>query len=185
MSSAPQKIANLAKTLPLFASDKRRDVRSLCVRRFEDGRWVRAPQSFEPEEFLDRDAVRARFGGGRYEVIGRDGRQIVARTRFVLEGPPRPMCDAPVPEAARAGDPRAFATAEGSRARQVFELLNQGYDLVDVVERTELPPVVVRALLEDWLDLIKRSEDLAPVRDALEAMRRRGAEHELERSWTP
>jgi hypothetical protein len=176
MSNASREIAPAA-TLPLFASDKRRDVRSLCVRRFESGRWLRAPQSFEPGDFPDREAVRVRFGGGRYEVIGRDGRQIVARTRFVLDGPPRPLRDEPLPDAALAG------TTEGTRARRVFELLEQGLDLADIVQRTELAPAVVRALAEEWLDLIARSKALAAPLRELQALRRQSVEHELETSW--
>jgi hypothetical protein len=182
MSNASREIAPAA-TLPLFTSDTRRDVRSLCVRRFEAGRWQRAPQSFEPADFPDREAVRLRFGGGRYEVVGRDGRQIVARTRFVLDGPPRPLRDEPIPDAARAADPAAFGTAEGSRARRVFELLEQGHDLADIVQRTELAPAVVRALTDDWLDLIARSKALAAPLRELQALRRQSVENELETSW--
>jgi len=175
---------NAAKRLPLFESAKRQALKTLCVRRFEAGRWVRAPQSFEGDELADREAVRARFGGGRYEVIARDGRQIVGRTRFVLDGASRPLRDEPPPAALSqgVGDDvlRAFATAAGERYALVFRLLNQGLDVVEIVDRTGLEPQVVRGIFEEWMT------PFAVARDKIEARVRELAKKEhvsLEREW--
>ena len=175
---------NAAKRLPLFESAKRQALKTLCVRRFEAGRWVCAPQSFEGDELADREAVRARFGGGRYEVIARDGRQIVGRTRFVLDGASRPLRDEPPPAALSqgVGDDvlRAFATAAGERYALVFRLLNQGLDVVEIVDRTGLEPQVVRGIFEEWMT------PFAVARDKIEARVRELAKKEhvsLEREW--
>jgi len=64
---------NVATSLPLFESSKRRLLKTLHVRRFEAGHWIGAPQRFEDGELGDREAVRARFGGGRYEVARATG----------------------------------------------------------------------------------------------------------------
>ena len=151
---------------PLFDLAKCQVLETLCVRRCEAGLWIRAPQSFEGDELPNREAVRARFGGGRYEVIARDGRQIVGRTRFVIEGASRPLCDEPPPAALLQGMAtdvqRAFATAEGERYALVFRLLDQGVGLVEIVERTGIEPKLVRGIFEEWIT------PLAP-RDRIEA----------------
>jgi len=143
---------NVATSLPLFESSKRRLLKTLHVRRFEAGRWVGAPQRFEDSDLSDREAIRARFGGGRYEVIARDGSRIVGRTRFVLDGPPRPLGDEPAAVAVAGDDAeQRFATTTGQRQALVFRLLDEGIDLVDVVERTGIEAAVVRAIFDEWM----------------------------------
>jgi hypothetical protein len=176
---------NLAKSLPLFQSAKRKELHSLYVRRFEDGRWVRAPGSFTHEELPDRESVRARFGGGRYEIIGRDGSKIVARTRFVENGPARPLSDAaPAPPKGQDAGPRAFATVTGEREALVFALLDDGMDVVDVTKRTGIDARTVRAIFAEWLAPLGEHASIEMRRAALAAGRLAELEHEWEGSWS-
>jgi hypothetical protein len=169
-------MSNVATSLPLFESSKRRLLKTLHVRRFEAGQWVGAPQRFEDGELGDREAVRARFGGGRYEVIARDGCKIVGRTRFVVDGPSRPL--------GGEGAPAAVATATGQRQALVFRLLDEGVDLVDVVERTGIEAAVVRAIFDEWkTPLGERALIEARCRD-LAGRRRQDLEKEMGSSWT-
>lgn len=176
---------NLAKSLPLFRSAKRQELQSLYVRRFEDGRWVRAPGSFTHEELPDRASVRSRFGGGRYEIIGRDGNKIVARTRFVENGPALPLSDALPAKVQEAGaGPRAFATATGEREALVFGLLDEGVDVVDVTKRTGIDARTVRAVFEEWLAPLGEHASIEARRTRLASSRRMELEHDWEVSWS-
>jgi hypothetical protein len=178
-----------AKTLPLFESAKRARLKTLCVRRFEDGQWVRAPQSFRDDELSDREAVRARFGGGRYEVIARDGRQIVARTRFVLDGAPCPLRDEPPSPAAQAIEPMAFATQTGAREALIFGLFNEGLDVVEITQRTRIDARTVRAVFAEWLtplglEPVKSPEEIPARRALVMKLRSQALQAEWEGTWT-
>jgi hypothetical protein len=176
---------NLAKSLPLFQSAKRKELHSLYVRRFEDGRWVRAPGSFTHDELPDRASVRARFGGGRYEIIGRDGSKIVARTRFVENGPALPLSDAPpVPAKNQVAGPRAFATAAGEREALVFALLDDGMDVVDITKRTGIDARTVRGIFAEWLAPLGELASIEARRATLAARRLAEVVHEWEGSWS-
>jgi hypothetical protein len=155
-------------------------LKTLHVRRFEGGQWVGAPQPFEDADLGDREAVRARFGGGRYEVIARDGRKIVGRTRFVVDGPSRPLGGEVEPVAVAGGEgERRFATAIGQRQALVFRLLDEGIDVVDVVERTGIDAAAVRAIFDEWkTPLCERATIEARRRDLAERRRR-----DLEEGW--
>jgi hypothetical protein len=176
---------NVATSLPLFESSKRRVLKTLHVRRFEAGQWVGAPQRFEEGELGDRDSVRARFGGGRYEVIARDGCKIVGRTRFVLDGPARPLGGEAAVVAVAGGDgEQRFATATGQRQALVFRLLDERLDLVDVVERTGIEAAVVRAIFDEWkTPLGERAVIEARCRE-LAGRRYQDLEQEWGSSWT-
>jgi hypothetical protein len=176
---------NVATSLPLFESSKRRLLKTLHVRRFEAGQWIGAPHRFEDGELGDREAVRARFGGGRYEVIARDGCKIVGRTRFVVDGPSRPLGSDTAAEAVAGGDgEERFATATGQRQALVFRLLDEGLDLVDVVERTGIEAAVVRAIFDEWkTPLGERAVIEARCRE-LAGRRNQDLEKEWGASWT-
>lgn len=144
----------IATGLPLFARAMRSQAETLVVRRFDDGRWVRAAKSFTSEELPDRDAVRARFGGGRYEVIGRANQRIVARTRFVLDGASLPLEEPEAkasPKRATTSGLRRFATSEGEREGLVFKLLREGLSIHDITEQTGIESRVVRAIYLAWI----------------------------------
>jgi hypothetical protein len=176
---------NVATSLPLFESSKRRVLKTLHVRRFEAGRWIGAPQRFEDGELGDREAVRARFGGGRYEVIARDGCKIVGRTRFMVDGPPRPLGGeaAVVGVGGGEGDQR-FATAAGQRQALVFRLLDEGLDVVDVVERTGIEAGIVRAVFEEWKTPLGDRAIIDARRRELADRRHQNLEEEWGASWT-
>ena len=175
---------NVATSLPLFESSKRRVLKTLHVRRFEAGRWVAAPQRFEDGELSDREAVRSRFGGGRYEVIARDGCKIVGRTRFVVDGQSRPLGGDAAAVAVAGGDgEERFATATGQRQALVFRLLDVGLDLVDLVERTGIEAVVVRAIFDEWMVPLGDRAAIETRRRELAGRRRQDLEGELGSSW--
>jgi hypothetical protein len=176
---------NVATSLPLFESSKRRVLKTLHVRRFEAGRWVGAPQRFEDGELGDREAVRTRFGGGRYEVIARDGCKIVGRTRFVVDGPPRPLGGEAAVLAVTGGEgEQRFATATGQRQALVFRLLDEGLDLVEVVERTGIEAAVVRAIFDEWKTPLGEPEAIEARRRELADRRHQNLEKEWGASWT-
>jgi hypothetical protein len=142
-------------SLPLFERSTRSALAMLIVRRLEDGRWLRAPKPIAPGELPDRETVRARFGGGKYEIIGRDAHRIVARTTFVLEGQPIPFAggvDAIRADAARSGvGERAFGTETGARQALVYALLDQGLSCIEVTQRTAIDDDIVRDIYLRWL----------------------------------
>jgi hypothetical protein len=71
----------------------------------------------------------------------------------------------------------------GHRTKLVFALIEQGLDLMEIAQRTEFEPAIVRALSEDWLDLLDRSKQLqARLRD-LSQLRRPTGEAEWEAVW--
>jgi hypothetical protein len=178
-------VKNVATSLPLFESSKRRLLKTLHVRRFETGKWVGASQRFEDGELGDREAVRARFGGGRYEVIARDGCKIVGRTRFVVDGPARPLGGEADGVAVPGADgEQPFATPTGRRQALVFRLLDEGLDLVEVVERTGIEAVVVRAIFDEWKTPLGERAAIDARRCELAGRRQQDLEKEWRSSWT-
>jgi len=139
------------RTLPLFPRATRKNVEKLVVSRFEDGAWRRVPALLSAAELPDREAVRSRFGGGRYDVIGRDAKRITARTRFVLEGLPLPLGDEAVLSNKKREKLREFASANGEREAIVFGLLENDTSLPDIVQRTGIEARLVRAIYLEWL----------------------------------
>lgn len=116
---------------------------------------------FSVEEMPDREAVRARFGGGQYEVLGRDRQRIAARTRFVLEGEPVPLHEEEVP-ASKGSNLRRFATAEGEREALVFGLFREGKTVQEITEMTYIESRLVRRLYPLWLTPANRSLPTTP-----------------------
>ncbi len=139
------------RTLPLFPRETRKNVEKLVISRLEDGGWRRVPELLTAADLPDREAVRARFGGGRYDVIGRDAKRITARTRFVLEGLPLPLGDEAVLSHKKREKLREFATSNGEREAIVFGLLESDTSLPDVVQRTGIEARLVRAIYLEWL----------------------------------
>ena len=178
-------MTNVAASLPLFESSKRQALKTLHVRRFDGGRWVGASRRFDDGELVDRDAVRARFGGGRYEVIARDGCKIIGRTRFVVDGPSLPLNgEAPMADAAAIDGEQRFASPIGQRQALVFGLLDEGIDLVEIVERTGIEASVVRAIFDEWkTPLGERSAIDARCRE-LAGLRQRTLEKEWGSTWS-
>lgn len=154
------------------------------VRRLESGCWLRAPSSFTSEELPDRDAVRARFGGGSYEVIGRDAQRIAARTRFVLDGPALPLGHLEQ-KSSRGGGGRAglhrFATEAGEREALCFRLFREGHSVQNITEMTGIESRIVRSIYVAWLTPSTGEVPTTPEQlSALEeAARRRAYEGEL------
>jgi hypothetical protein len=150
-------------SLPLFGGSLRQ-IAFLRVRRQEaPGHWVLIPQVFRPEELPTRAAVAARFGGGQYEVFGRDesNRRITARTRFVLEGEPLPLQSATAdtsdddreldPKDSPARPSRALGSRTGEREAAVFRLLEQGYALSAITIATGIEARAVRGIFLEWI----------------------------------
>jgi hypothetical protein len=176
----------VAKTLPLFTSAKRKTLQTLCLRRFEGDRWVRIPGNFTATDLPDRNAVRVRFGGGRYEVIGHDGRIIAARTRFVVQGSPKPIRARDEDDGARApSSARAFASPEGEREALVFSLLDRGMDLVDITQHTGIRSIVVREIFEQWRTPLATDDVIESRTRHLAQVRSRGLSNEWVESWKP
>lgn len=142
-----------ASSLPLFARKTREKVKLLVIRRLDDGRWGRVPQMFQIDDMPTREAVRDRFGGGQYEVIGRDKNRIVTRTRFILDGPSRPLDDGQKATRLRRSpsDSRRFSTLAGAREALVFDLFSQGLTVQDVTRKTEIEVRIVRSIYLDWI----------------------------------
>jgi hypothetical protein len=80
------------------------DIQEIYVQRKEQGKYVSAPRTFMINELPNIQALFAEFGGGEYQLTGRDSRHILRR-RVVLQlpGAPKPMFDegqAPAKQAA-------------------------------------------------------------------------------------
>jgi hypothetical protein len=169
-------------SVPLFSPRSSAPLGSLRLRRFdpEGQRWLSIPRVFRSDELPDRDALKALFGGGRYEVIGRDarGQRIAARACFVLEGEALPI------DAATLGAPPSLKThaampgssLSGAIAARVFALFDQGHNLSQIVVATHIDPRSVRALYREWItplgqDVPSAAGDVARLeRAALESM---------------
>lgn len=139
-------------SLPLFERATRSTIAMLVVRRHEKGAWVRSPKNFTPDELPNREAVRQRFGGGKYEVIGRDTQRLVARTTFVLDGPTLPFEEDKKRKALapRTGE-RAYGSDAGERQSLGFSLFDQGFTCVEVTQRTGIDNDTVRDIYLRWL----------------------------------
>lgn len=87
---------------PLFP-DKDVNISWILLTRHEAQGQVYHPNKWDPEELQDMQPIQELFGGGVYELIARDERSIVARTKFKLPGPSKPLvpeASAPAPVAA-------------------------------------------------------------------------------------
>lgn len=71
------------------------------TRREPTGQQVWCPRKFAASELTDEAQLNELFGGGTYELIGRDakGQRIIARRGLVLPGPSKPLFEAPPPSA--------------------------------------------------------------------------------------
>jgi hypothetical protein len=83
------------------------DVRFINVTRWDGGAKVTAPRLFRAEELADQGALFALYGGGRYELLGRDvtNSRIIAKRALNLPGPSKPMHDDQPSAAPQAGAP--------------------------------------------------------------------------------
>lgn len=93
---------------PLFPIDEEDDaeqeapqVAFITVSRFDNGQRSTAPRIFRAEELPSLEVLHALFGGGKYELLGRDAgnARIVAKRAYSIPGPPKPMFETPEPEA--------------------------------------------------------------------------------------
>lgn len=98
---------------PLFP-DKDVNISWILLTRHEAQGQVYHPNKWDPEELQDMQPIQELFGGGVYELIARDERSIVARTKFKLPGPSKPL----VPEAS-APIPAAMPMAPSSGSDQI------------------------------------------------------------------
>lgn len=80
---------------PLFQpqdeDDEMPEVEFIHVTRFEGSAYLWCPYRFGPEEIADLSDVFERFGGGKYELIARNGGKLSAKRRYELPGKPRPL----------------------------------------------------------------------------------------------
>jgi len=72
------------------------DIQEVAIQRKEQGKYVTAPRTFLIGELADANQLYTEFGGGEYQLIGRDSRHVIRRrTLLTLPGPPKPMFDVP------------------------------------------------------------------------------------------
>src|ERR1700749_372424 len=97
----------MAEFHPLFPPDENDDedseppdIQEVAIQRKENGKYVTAPRSFLLQDLPNVSAIFAEFGGGEYQLIGRDSRHVIRRRVLLqLPGPPKPMFDeGPQPE---------------------------------------------------------------------------------------
>src|SRR6201986_1651515 len=97
----------MAEFHPLFPPDENYDedseppdIQEVSCQRKENGKYVTAPRSFLLQALPNVSAIFAEFGGGEYQLIGRDSRHVIrCRVLLQLPGPPKPMFDeGPQPE---------------------------------------------------------------------------------------
>jgi hypothetical protein len=121
------------------------------------------------------------------ERRGRDRQRIRARSRFLLEGPPLPLGEASAPAKpprSRRSPQDEFATPAGRREALVFELLDEGLDLVEIVKRTRIDARTLRGIHEEWRALqALRAPTVLQLRVRSD-VRRAELEHEWGASWT-
>lgn len=69
------------------------EVHYISVLRWDGGAKVTAPRLFPAEELPDQAALFALYGGGKYELLGRDASstRIVAKRALNLSGPSKPL----------------------------------------------------------------------------------------------
>ena len=70
------------------------DIQFIHVQRKEQGKYVTAPQVFMAADLQSVTQVFNEFGGGEYQLVGKDSRHILRRkVIFQLPGPSKPMFD--------------------------------------------------------------------------------------------
>lgn len=80
----------------LFPADDGSEARAIDriqVTRIEHGNRMFSPMLFDPADLPDLASLASKYGGGRYELIGRYKGHVVARTKYDLPGAPKPMYD--------------------------------------------------------------------------------------------
>lgn len=94
---------------PLGDEEQSPDVVTIHVTRHQSQGQVWHRKRFGAEELTELDQIHVDFGGGRYELIGKNERgKIVARRVYVLDGRPKPLNPTEEDET-DAGDPPAVA----------------------------------------------------------------------------
>jgi hypothetical protein len=91
----------MAEFHPLFppsdeddSEEEAPDIQEILVQRKENGKYVTAPRTFLAGELQSLGQLHAEFGGGEYQLIGRDSaKRIRRRAVNILPGPLKPMFD--------------------------------------------------------------------------------------------
>ena len=113
----------------LFPADDGSEARAIDriqVTRIEHGNRIYAPMMFSPEDLTDLASLANKFGGGRYELIGRFRGHVVARTKYDLPGAPKPMYDEEEAKPVNAPPPQQISTAPaGADMMQMFMVMMQ------------------------------------------------------------
>lgn len=82
------------------------DIQEIHIQRKENGKYVTAPRTFLAGELQSLNQIHSEFGGGEYQLIGRDSRKIIRRRVIhILPGPHKPMFE----EEAQPAKPAATA----------------------------------------------------------------------------
>ncbi len=110
-------------------------------------------------ELRDQSALAARFGGGSFLLLARDptNMRIATRVRVSVAGPARPCEDEGRIESPasrrKTSSPseRPHATRAGMLADEVFQCLDEGKPLGEVMRATGAEPRVLRGLYLEWL----------------------------------
>ncbi len=76
------------------------DIQEIIVQRKENAKWVTAPRTFLSGELVGLAQLHSEFGGGEYQLLGRDSlKRIRRRVFYTLPGAYKPMFDeGPSPE---------------------------------------------------------------------------------------
>lgn len=70
------------------------DIYEILVQRKEQGKYCSAPRTFQPDELTSLAALFNEYGGGEYQLVGRDSRHIIRRRQiYILPGAPKPLFD--------------------------------------------------------------------------------------------
>jgi hypothetical protein len=90
----------------------------ITVTRWEAGAKVTCPYLFGSDELKDAMTLQSMFGGGKYELVARDGRKrLSARSTLTLSGKPKPLIypveEEPIEEAPLADVSQVAASAPG------------------------------------------------------------------------
>ncbi len=95
------------------------DIYEILVQRKEQGKYCSAPRTFQPDELTSLASLFNEYGGGEYQIIGRDSRHIIRRRAiYMLPGLSKPLFDdggarAPEPKAPTAPNPMAAMMGAG------------------------------------------------------------------------
>lgn len=99
------------------------DVQKICVSRVENGHPVLWPYGYvAAEELPDLQTLHAKCGGGRYELVARDDKRIVARRTYTLAGESKPLDGSKPAPAAMMAMPQA-APSGGPGLMQMLPML--------------------------------------------------------------